>query len=88
MPTDTRGSIAQMLRAVLLSEIVGSYTKELYRLDVRRCGHIRMADDEAHRDLKQNKRRPEVGCYIDDRDGTVDFHQQDIDDSGVGNKAG
>ena len=47
-----------------------------------------MADDEAHWDLKQNKRRPEVGCYIDDRDGTVDFHQQDIDDFGVGNKAG
>ena len=47
-----------------------------------------MADDEAYRDLKLNKRRPEVGCDIDDRDGTVDFNQQDIDDSGVGNEAG
>ena len=77
-----------VLRAVLFSEIIGSYTKELYRLDLRRCGHIRMADDKAHRDLEHKKRRPEVGCDIDDRDGTVDFNQQDIDDSGVGNEAG
>ena len=39
-----------------------------------------MADDEAHRDLDVNKRRPKVGCDIDDRDGNVDFNQQDIDD--------
>ena len=49
---------------------------------------MRMADDEAHWDLKQNKRRPKVGCDIDDRDGNADFNQQDIDDFGVGNKAG
>ena len=54
---------------------------------MRREANIRMADNEAHRDLKQNKRRLEVGCYIDDRDGNVDSNQQDIDDSGVGNGA-
>ena len=64
------------------------YTRGLYRLDLRREANIRMADNEAHRDLKQNKRRLEVGCYIDDRDGNVDSNQQDIDDSGVGNEAG
>ena len=30
---------------------------------MRREANIRMADNEAHWDLKQNKRRPEVGCY-------------------------
>ena len=28
-----------------------------------------------------------MDCDIDDRDGTVDFNQQDIDDFGVGNEA-
>ena len=71
-----------------VSEIIGSYTRGLYRLDLRREANIRMADDEAHRDLKLNKRRPEVGRDIDDRDGNMDSNQQDIDDSGVGNEAG
>ena len=31
---------------------------------MRREANIRMADDEPHRDLKKNKRRPKVGCNI------------------------
>ena len=42
----------------------------------------------SHSKPLQRRERPEVDRDIDDRDWTVDFNQQDIDDSGVGNEAG
>ena len=60
--SEPRPSPTPPVTSCAVSEIIGSYTRGLYRLDLRREANIRMADDEAHRDLKLNKRRPKVGC--------------------------
>ena len=47
-----------------------------------------MAEGELTKTVARRRKIEEASCDIDDRDGTVDHNQQDIDDSGVGNEAG
>ena len=54
-PTDTRGSTAQMLRAVLLSETSVLYTKEPFQTADGKMAESRMGDEEACLDLKLEK---------------------------------